>query len=73
MNRSWITLVIVAVFTLLIIAGYEFVNSLTGANLDFSKEVNPIENDLGTQELMFLKEIKANVQIPDENLDSPNQ
>ncbi|HLD03145.1 MAG TPA: hypothetical protein VJC17_00030 [Candidatus Dojkabacteria bacterium] len=73
MNRSWITLVVVAVVTLIIIAGYEFVNSLTGANLDFSKQVSPIENDLGTQELIFLKGIKDNIQTPDENLDGANQ
>ena len=69
MNRPWITLVVIGVITLVIIAGYEFINSLSGGNLDFNKQVSPIENDLGQNQLLFLSGLKNNVLVEDKTLD----
>lgn len=71
MNKTWITLIIVAVVTILAIVGYNFYRSISGDNLEFTKAVagTPISPDLGTEQLEYLTVLQENVEVQSEDLD----
>jgi hypothetical protein len=70
MNKNWIVLLIVAVFTLISYVGYTFYVSITGENTGFGKVVNPINRDLGSQVLDKIALLDENAPVRDEALDN---
>lgn len=70
MNKNWLTLVIIAVITIIGIIVYQFYNSISGANADFNKSVTSINSDLGMTTLNAVKKLDENVPVRDEALDN---
>ena len=70
MNKSWITLIGIAILTLLAIVGYEFYLSLTGVKSTFSKpSLMILEEDLGIAELEYIETLEGVVLKEDSSLD----
>ncbi|MEI7578639.1 MAG: hypothetical protein WCJ58_01210 [bacterium] len=71
MNKTWITLIAMAIITVLIMIGYEFFLSFTGQKSKFTKPpINQINPDLGIQELNYIKSLEGNVIRKNEQLDA---
>ncbi|MFQ5492960.1 MAG: hypothetical protein ACE5DX_02250 [Candidatus Dojkabacteria bacterium] len=71
MNRSWIALIVIAVVTMLGIIGYEFFQSLSGANVEFRRGIQTTElpADLGTKQLGFVGFLEESVLVKDAELE----
>jgi hypothetical protein len=72
MNKTWLTIVIIASATLLAIISYNFYISITGGNVTFDKSVADLEmsTDLGQKQLTYIKELNVNISIPNSELDN---
>ena len=70
MNKNWLTLVVIALITILAVIGYEFYNSITGGNTDFNKTVTPINSDLGVSTLDAVKKLDLDAPVRDEALNN---
>jgi hypothetical protein len=70
MNKSWIALIVVAVITMLAVMGFEFYNSFSGSNVDFTPKFTDtsIPNDLGTKQLKFIDSLSQVITITDSQL-----
>lgn len=70
MNKTWISLIVIALLSLLTIVGYEFYRSISGASSDFVKVVTiNVEPDLGTAQLDAVEILNENVMVDDESLE----
>ncbi|KXK26903.1 MAG: hypothetical protein TR69_WS6001000926 [candidate division WS6 bacterium OLB20] len=71
MSKSWITLIAVAIVTMFGIIGFEFYQSLSGANAEFEKRITnlDIRSDLGTDVLESVRILRNGLIIRDEQLD----
>ena len=71
MNKTWVTLIIISLGTIMLMVTYQFYVSLSGQNVEFAKTLeNPIDPNLGTFELDYLNSIRSNVQIENEELEN---
>ena len=70
MNKNWLSLIIVAVVTLVGMIGYEFYISINGGNTDFSKTVTAIDPDLGVTTLNAVKKLDLTAPVRDEALNN---
>ncbi|MCA9383574.1 hypothetical protein KC909_04355 [Candidatus Dojkabacteria bacterium] len=71
MNKTWVTLIIISLGTIMLMVAYQFYVSLSGQNVEFAKTLeNPIDPNLGTFELDYLNSIRSNVQIENEELEN---
>lgn len=70
MNKTWLTLIVLALFTLLVVIGYEFYLSVSGSNKQFDK-TSPVKvnQDLGRIPLTRLDELQENILITNQELD----
>jgi hypothetical protein len=70
MNKNWLTLIIIAIITLLSVIGYQFYISITGQNTGFSKTVMPINPDLGTSTLNAIQTLDLSAPVRNEALNN---
>jgi hypothetical protein len=70
MSKSWIVLIVIAIITMLAIIGFEFYQSVSGANVQFTPkyETTDIAPDLGRKELLYLEQLETSVEVRDETL-----
>lgn len=70
MNKTWITLIVMAMVTILLIVGYQFYISFSGQNVDFTKTLGSekVSPNLGVTELEFLDTLEENVVVDDNEL-----
>jgi len=70
MNKTWIALIIVAIFSTFVVVGYNFYLSVTGQNNKFVRPPQSrIEPDLGVKQLIYIKSLEDNVLVVDDTLD----
>lgn len=70
MSRTWLTFIVVAIIMMLAVTAYEFYVSINGGNVTFAKTVTPIENKLGTNQLLTFTQHFDKILIKDETLDN---
>jgi len=71
MSKSWITLMVIAIITMFVVIGFEFYQSLSGANSEFERRVInlDIRSDLGTDVLDGVSLLESGLVVQDEELD----
>ena len=70
MNKTWITLIVVAVVSTLVVVGYNFYLSITGQNNQFVRPTKPnIEPNIGVEQLTYIKSLESYVLVGNDELD----
>ncbi len=69
MNRSWTLFLIIAILLMLVVTGYEFYYSISGANVTFNKTVSSINPKLGTEKIETFTSGSEYMIVKDSDLD----
>lgn len=71
MSKSWILLIVILIVTMFAVIGFEFYQSISGANSEFEKHVInlDIRSDLGTDVLDAIAILEPGLVIQDSQLD----
>ncbi len=68
MSKSWTILISLALFILIVVTAYDFVQSISGKNSLKNYQVVQIEGDLGGNALKFLNSKKGEIYVAKEDI-----
>ena len=68
MSKTWITLIIIALFSLLVFTAVDIYNSLSGGNNTVNYTVDPLAPNLGDETLKFVEQKQDTVKVTREDI-----